>query len=348
MKSNVSQRFLSSNEPTRRVRSTRYFRIIFTLFLIALSYREARAQNYIVNYLGLNLDARDLVYYPAGKLFMINSINDGQLGYVNSDGQYRFLLKDSILIGTAAMKIQGNTLYAIINPVRKPNAIKGGSKPQLVKLNLSTNKIESVYELGDLFKGLHYVTDLTVDPDGVVYIADALAPVIYKVDKKGRGSVLVENELLSGITDQIKSIAYHKHEYLLVSVGRNILKVDLKTKAIYMVSIEKDFDDINSIHFTKEYLLVVSEGNADGRVHILNTSNSWLSGQVLRTDIWKYKRPVNIEFVDNRIYVLDSEADKIAQPDFSIRVIDLNKLPANKKRKARIIAGDVTILKKDF
>lgn len=342
------QRFLIINMPLQRVKAAYYGSFILISFLMALAPGQARAQNYIVNYLGLNLDARDLVYYPKEKLFMINSGSDGQLGYVNSEGQYRSLLKDSHLIGSVAMKIQGNTLYALVNPVSRVNTLKGGNRPQLVKLNLLTKKVESVYELGKLFSGLHYVTDLTIDPEGAVYIVDALSPVIYKIDNKGLGSVLIENDLLKSMTGQVKSIAYHKHEYLLVSMGRNVLKVDLKTKAVYIVSVETDFDDINSLHFTKEYLLVISEGKNAGRVHILNTSNSWLSGRVLRTDTWQYKNPVNIEFVDNRIYVLDSEADKLTMPDFSVRVIDLNKLPTNKKRKARIIAGDVSILKKDF
>jgi WD40 repeat protein len=199
-----------------------------------------------------------------------------------------------------------------------------------------------------VFKGPHFVADLTIDPEGIVYIVDALSPVIYKVDQSGRGSILIESDLLRSETGQVKAIAYHKHEYLLVAVDRDILKVDLKTGAVYMVSVETEFDSINSLHFTKEYLLVVSEGGRNGKVHILNTSNSWLAGKVLRTDTWQYKNPMNIEFVDNRIYILDSQADKVASSDFSVRIIDLNKLPTSKRRKARILAGDVTILKKDF
>ncbi len=335
-------------KPLNSVSAVYFFSCLMILLLMIFIPRQASGQNYIVNYLGLNLNARDLVYYPAEKLFMINSMSDGQLGYVNSEGQYRSLLQNDILIGAVAMEIRGKILYALINPVKRPNTLADKSRPQLVKLNLLTNKVESVYELGNLFKGLHYVTDLTIDPDGVVYIADALSPVIYRVDKNGVGSVLIENHMLTSMPGQVKSILYHKHEYLLVSVGREILKIDLKTKAIYIVSVETDFDDINSLQFTKEYLLVVSEGTAEGRIHILNTSNSWLAGRVLRTDTWQYNTPVNMEFVDNRIYVLDSGSKDMQLPDFSVRVIDLNKLPTNKRRKARIIAGDVRVLKKDF
>lgn len=324
------------------------FTTLLVSCLMALATGQVKAQNYIVNYFGFNLDPRALVYYPDEKQFIVNSMNDGQLGYVNSEGQYKFLLENKLLVGSTAMKVRGKILYALVNPEKGPDMESGASRPQLIKLNLSTQKVESVIELGSLFKGLHYVTDLTINPGGVIYVVDALSPVIYKVDKNGKATVLIENNLLFSKTDQVKSIAYHKHEYLLVSMGREILKVDLKTKAVYIVSVETDFDEIKSLHFTKEFLLVVSEGTSDGRVHILNTSNSWLSGRVLRTDAWQYKNPVNIEFVDNRIYILDSAADLTESPDFSVRVIDLNKLPTNKKRKARIIAGDVTILRKDF
>jgi len=322
---------------------------VLGLCLAALSFGQARAQNYIVNYYGFNLGAQDLVYYTAQKQFMINSLRDGQLGYINSEGQYRLVLKDSLLIGATAMKIRGNSLYAVTNRLNSANTSNpSGNRPKLVKLNLSNKKVESVYELGTLFSGPHFVTDLTIDPEGVVYIVDALSPVIYKVDQNGHGSILLESSLLKSKTGQVKAIAYHKHEYLLVAVDRDILKVDLKIGAVYMVYVETEFEYINSLHFTKEYLLVVSEGGRSGKVHILNTSNSWLAGKVLRTDTWQYRNPANIEFVDNRIYVLDSDVDKIASQDFSVRIIDLNKLPTSKKRKARILAGDVTILKKDF
>ena len=322
------------------------YSFVLMLGLITLSFGQVQAQNYIVNYYGFNLAAQDLVYHPAQKKFLINSIRDGQLGYINSEAQYREVLKDSLLIGATAMKIHGNTLYAITNRLRGAKA--GGSLPRLVKMNLTTEKVESVYELGSLFDGPHFVSDLTIDPDGVVYIVDALSPVIYKVDQNGRASIFLESDFLTSEKGQVKAIVYHKHEYLLVAVDREILKIDLKTKSVLMVDVDTEFDYINSLQFTKEYLLIVSEGGQHGKVHILNTSNSWLSGKVLRTDAWQYKNPINIEFVDNRIYILDSEADKLAASDFSVRIIDLNKLPTSRRRRARILAGDVTILKKDF
>lgn len=334
--------------PKIRYAVSKKYSFVLVLALVILSLGRVQAQNYIVNYYGFNLAAQDLVYHPAQKQFMINSISDGQLGYINSEAQFRPLLKESLLIGATAMKIRDNTLYALTNPLNSADSKASENQPRLVKLNLTTRKVQSVYELGKLFKGPHFVADLTIDPEGVVYIVDARSPVIYKVDQTGRGSILVESDLLRSETGQVKAIAYHKHEYLLVAVDRNILKVDLKTGTIFMVNVETEFESINSLHFTKEYLLVVSEGGKTGKVHILNTSNSWLAGKVLRTDTWAYKNPVNIEFVDNRIYVLDSEANQIPSADFSVRIIDLNKLPTSKKRKARILAGDVTILKKDF
>lgn len=324
------------------------YSFVLILVFVTLSFGQVQAQNYIVNYYGFNLAAQDLVYHPAQKQFMVNSIRDGRLGYVNSEAQYRELLQDSLLIGTTAMKIRGNTLYALTNRVNSANSKAGGNRSRLVKLNLTTEKVESVIELGPLFKGPNFVTDLTIDPEGVVYIVDALSPVILKINQAGRGSIALESDFLKSDAGQVKAIAYHKHEYLLVAVDREILKIDLKTRAVYMVDVETEFESIKSLQFTKEYLLVVSEGGQNGKVHILNTSNSWLAGKVLRTDAWEYKNPINIEFVDNRIYILDSEASKIASSDFSVRIIDLNKLPTSKKRKARILAGDVTVLKKDF
>lgn len=43
---------------------------------------------------------------------MISTMREGELGFINSEGQYKSLLKNSQFIGSAAMKIRGNTLYA--------------------------------------------------------------------------------------------------------------------------------------------------------------------------------------------------------------------------------------------
>ena len=321
--------------------------------LILLLPQMGAAQNYIVNYYGLNLAARDLVYYPAQKQFIINTVTDGQLGYINSEGRYKLFLKDSLLAGSTAVKIRGNFLYALSgNVLSKSNTDSiNQNRPKLVKVNLLDKSIASVYELDNLYKGAHFLTDLAIDPAGVIYISDALSPVIYKIDTNGVGSVLLENDQLRSPNGQVNAIAYHRNGYLLVAVNRDILKINLSNlnsvSAVYMD--EFRFSDINSLHFTPEHLLVVSEKGSTGKVHILNSSDSWVTGNVLRTDDWTYKTPVNIEFVDNRIYVLDSNSDKIVPSDFSVRVIDLHKLPTpTKKRNAKITTGHVTVTRKDF
>lgn len=113
---------------------------VLILLLAALASGQARAQNYIVNYYGFNVGAQDLVYHAAQKQFMINSITDGQLGYINSEAQYRPLLKEELLIGATAMKIRGNTLYAVTNRLNAAN--ENGNQPRLIKLNLTTKKVE--------------------------------------------------------------------------------------------------------------------------------------------------------------------------------------------------------------
>ncbi|HEX8376303.1 MAG TPA: hypothetical protein VF602_00695 [Pedobacter sp.] len=338
------------NLSTRRI--FRHLILFITLSIIMmLSSIGAQAQNYLVTYSGLNLDARDLAYYPAKKQFIISSAQDGQLGFIDSEGGYSLLLKDSLLIGATGLKINGDFLYVLTgNSVISSQAnTHTDNQTKLVKVNLLDKTIIYVQEIDKLYKGPHFISDLAIDGEGAVYIVDAQSPVIYKIQSDGTGSVLLEDSRLNTEAFQTKTISYHKNGYLLVAVNSTLLKIDLSnTNSISEVYIEEGLGAIASLHFTPEHLLILSEVGESGKIHILNSTNSWASGNVLRTDTSTYLNPVNTDFVKNKIYVLDSHKDKVSSSDFSVRVIDLQKYPSKNKRKGRVIVGEVTVSKKGF
>jgi hypothetical protein len=169
---------------------------------------------------------------------------------------------------------------------------------------------------------------------------DVAEAAIHKLNPDNTSTVLFANRLLS----KAKSIVYHVNGYLLAAIDGDLYKLNLADSSFSKVFLEVGFDEIKTLRFTKYHLLILAEGGEENKVHILNSSNSWASGNLLRTDSWTYINPNSIEFVNNKIYVLDSHIK--TPPDlavstgyFSVHVTDLQKRPRPKRRKGTVTVG---------
>ena len=322
------------------------FRIIIIVVITSIVFaEEVKSQNYVINYSVADLQPQSMVYYPAKKKFIISSTKQGLLGYIDDDGKYKLLIKDTLLTGASRMLVKDNFLYVLTSS-------SNSSEPQklaqsyVVKLNLKNKDIVSIIPLGKLHKAPSKTsTDLAIDDIGTIYIIDEVAAVIYKVKPDGTSSILLANEFLS----KAKSIVYHKNGYLLVAADRNLYKINLSDNDFAKVNLEAEFNEINSLHFSPNYLLILAEGGNVNKVHILNSSNSWASAKLLRTDSWSYINPNSIAYVNYKIYVLDTQiqsvpATTLQSGNFSVHVTDMQKRTQSKKRrKGTVTVGELEI-----
>jgi WD40 repeat protein len=303
---------------------------------------EVKSQNYTVNYSVIGLYPQSMVYYPARKKFIVSSTNQGQLGYIDDNAKYKLILKDPLLTGATRMLVKDNSLYVLTCSTASSETSKF-NQPHLVKLNLKNNRIISNTRIGKShIAGFKTSTDLAVDDIGSIYIIDDLAAVIHRVKSDGSSSILLENKLLS----KVKSVIYHKNGYLLVAIDNDLYKINLADNNFSKVFLEEGFNEINSLHFSPNHLLILAEGGDVNKVHILNSSNSWASANLLRTDTTTYINPNSIEYVDNKIFVLDSHiknsSDKaVKSGDFSVHVTDLKKRMKVKGRKGTVTVGEL-------
>ena len=214
-----------------------------------------------------------MVYYPAKKKFIVSSASQGQLGYLDDNGKYDLLIKNVKLTGASRMLIKNDFLYVLTS---KLNSSEPGKLTQshLVKLNLKKNIIVSNTSFGKLqTAAANTSTDLTVDDMGTIYIIDDVAAVIHRVKADGTSSVLLENKLLS----KAKSLIYHANGYLLVAVDKDLYKINLADNNFTRIYLEAGLDEINTLHFSPDHLLILAEGGVVNKVHILNSNNSWAS-----------------------------------------------------------------------
>lgn len=318
-------------------------RIIIVIFITSILYTpKVKSQNYVINYSVLNLNPQSIVYYPAKKKFIVSSTKQGQLGYIDDNGKYILLMKDVLLTGASRMRIMDNFLYVITNSSKTSEQLEQ-TQSHLVKINLKNKSIVSNTPFGKLHTASsENNTDLAIDNVGAIYIIDEVAAVIHKVKSDGTSSVILANNLLS----KAKSIIFHENGYLLVAVDRDLYKINLSDNTFTKVFLEEGFDEINSLHFSPNHLLILAEGGDVNKVHILNSSNSWASANLLRTDTWTYINPNSIEYVNNKIYVLDSHIPSspgtaVKSGDFSVHVTDLRKRLKVKGRKGTVTVGEL-------
>ena len=318
-------------------------KVLLNLLIALMLATGAFAQSMVVNYFDNDIYPQSIVYYPATKQFIVGSMKRGQIGSVNDKGEYKVLLKDSLLIATSGLKISGNTLYALTGDLGFSANSSEQSKfnvARLVTIDLLSNKITSVLNLDTLVKGRHFVTDLAIDDKKNIYITDSYSPVIYKVNPAGKASVWVNSEQFDGDGRNLNGIVYHKHGFLLVaSKTGQLYKINVRDSSqISEVEIEGDFKGVNGLQFTPNHLLVMSQAQGYNQVHILSSNNSWKTARVLRTDNYQYIYPNKAETVGNKIYIVDSNLDELNKSSgqsnsFSVRVIDLQKHRLTKKRK---------------
>lgn len=325
--------------------------ILYFLLPLFLS-ASAQAQSFVINYFETDIYPQSIAYYPAKKQFIVGSMKKGQIGSVNEKGEYTLLLKDSALVATSGLKIRGNDLYVLSGDLGYSaySSEKGKyNVARLIKVDLLSNKITSIINLDTLFKGPHFVNDLTIDDAGNIYVTDSYSPVIYKIQPSGKASVWVNSDHFNSEGKNLNGIVYHTNGYLLVgSKSGQLFKIDVKDSSkISEVEIEGDFKGVNGLQFTSNHLLIMSQAQGYNQVHILNSNNSWKTARVLRTDNYKYIYPSRAETVGNRIYIIDSNLDELSSSSkssntFSVRVIDLQKRILKKNRKAKeVVVGPI-------
>ena len=325
--------------------------LLISLFAVFIS-TGTHAQSLVINYFDNDIYPQSIVYYPAKKQFIVGSMKRGQIGSVNEKGEYTVLLKDSSLIATSGLKINGNKLYALTGDLGYSANSSEKSKynvARLVTIDLISNKITAVLNLDTLFHGRHFVSDLAIDTAGNIYITDTFSPVIYKVRPDGRSSVWVNSEQFNSEGRNLNGIVFHKNGFLLVATkSGQLYKIDTKDSSnISEVEIEGDFKGVNGLQFTPNHLLVMSQAQGYNQVHILNSNNSWKTARVLRTDNYKYIYPNRAETVGNKIYIVDSNLDDLNKTagqsnSFSVRVIDLQKRMMKKNRKTEeVVVGPI-------
>ena len=248
--------------------------------------------------------------------FIITSLTQGKIGTVSTDGRYEDLVSDPALISGVGVKVADNRIFV----ANSDNGVSSKSSPatsaktaELLIFNIDSRSLERRVDLDDLLPGVrHFANDLTLSPDGTVYVTDSFSPVIYQVKPDGSASILVRDDVLfSSPTFGLNGIVYHPNGYLVVAnTGRGkLFKVDLKNgNAISEVGGLGSLPGDGLTLMGVADLYVVSGGN---KVVQVRSNDNFATASVVDTQTDGYAQATTSTYVNGQVFTLNARIGEI-------------------------------------
>ena len=248
--------------------------------------------------------------------FVIGSITQGKIGTVTTDGTYLDLITAPEMISSMGIKVTNDRILVC----NSDQGVSVKSTPQttrqiaeLLVFNLNSRQLERRVDLDALYTSpRHLANDLTVQPDGTVYVTDSFAPVIYKVLSSGQASVLVESPLFSSASFGLNGIVYHPSGYLIVAQtgAGKLYKIDLQNNnAISEVGGLPNLPGDGLTLLNNDLYVVTGSGS---RVAQVRSTDNWQTASIIKTDEVGYSQATTNVAVNGSIYTLNARIGEIS------------------------------------
>ena len=250
--------------------------------------------------------------------FVVTSITQGKVGTVSESGQYADLFSDSQLISGIGIKEFQGKLYVCNGDQGVSSKSTASTKLKtagLLVYNLSTRAVERRVDLGALLPGVnHFANDVALDAQGVAYVTDSFAPVVYRVGTDGTASILVQNDLFTPPAGQfgLNGIVYHPGNYLIVGKAATgqLFKINLASNnAITEITGFSALTGADGMTLIGNNLYVV---NGRNKVTQLQSSDNWATATSVQTDANGYDQATTNTEVNGRIYTLNARIGEVS------------------------------------
>jgi len=266
--------------------------------------------------------------------FLVSSLHKGVVGAVTDDGKYRVIATDTKLIGTVGMELDPIRDRLLVcnsdgGASEKSNKATTGKVAGLAVFKISTGKLikyVNLVQYKDKDDG-HFCNDIAIDKDGTAYITDSFSPVIYKVDRKYKASVLIKDKTFSGPSFNLNGIVI-KDDYLLVNKMNSgqLFKIPLKNpKDFNEVKLPEKLEGADGMLWAPDgTLIVIANNNAHVGVKgsaVLNSVFRLSSDDGWKTAMIKGKAPTGDVFAttgtirNGQIYVMHAMLHVLFNPN---------------------------------
>src|SRR4051812_41793838 len=152
-------------------------------------------------------------YDTKNKRFLVGSLAEGTVFTVATDGKLTPFIKDPDLKSSVGIEVdEARNRLLVANSDRSVFGGQGAGQAKLGIYDLKSGKRLAMVDLaaaGPKDAKSHFANDLTVGPDGSVYVTDTMARVIYKVTPKNVASVFVPSSFASAEKFSYNGIVAH-------------------------------------------------------------------------------------------------------------------------------------------
>jgi len=263
--------------------------------------------------------------------FLVSSMRHGKIGRVGRDGVYHTFINDPILVSSVGMHIDPTRNWLLV-AVSDPGVAVNSKKETQAKLagvavyDLKSGKRLAYHDLGRLSEGGHFANDITVDSGGNIYVTDSFSPIVYKIDKQGKPSIFVQNELFKGEGFNLNGIVYSPNGYLIIGKSNSgeLFKISMKGD-VSKINIQKSFNTNDGLVLAQDGSLAVIQNS--GEVSRLVSSDNWISAMVAGSVKTGLEFPTTGVIAGDSLYVMNAKLGELFDPkakkgdNFSIRQI---------------------------
>ncbi|AEM87365.1 hypothetical protein [Streptomyces violaceusniger] len=140
--------------------------------------------------------------------FVVGSLAHSTISTVGRDGTVRTLVDDKDLVSVQAVRVDSRRHRVLATNVDYGLADRSAPSTKLsvagvASYDATTGRRHWYVDLNKVADDgkQHLLADVTVAPDGTAYAVDQLTPTVFRIDRHGRASVLLRNDLLAGTVD---------------------------------------------------------------------------------------------------------------------------------------------------
>jgi sugar lactone lactonase YvrE len=257
--------------------------------------------------------AEDLTYDPKTKTFYVSSVHHRKIVAVDSRGGVRDFIREGQdgIWGILAVSVDAKrrVLWASTAAMAQVSGYREGDKGRsaVLKYDLATGRLIQRYDLAGEGAG-HVLGDMTVSPDGDVYVSDGISAGVYTIrHDRDQLEILAGPENLA--SPQTPALSPDGKRLFVADYSHGIAIIDLATRGVSWLQGPDDFSPaaIDGLCLSGRTLIAVQNGTSPIRIisirldPTLRRAESW---QVIEANTAALGTPTHAIAVGRELYFI--------------------------------------------